>query len=85
MFVALYIVSVCVCSIKYSENVFVALHIQHETRTRHIAICGVPFSTIFPHYLIEGAIFEKQIRNTKCAFGFSLHFCLSYSFYEKLS
>jgi hypothetical protein len=28
---------------------------------------------IFPHYLINGTIFEKKLLNTKCVFWFSLH------------
>jgi len=27
---------------------------------------------IFPHYLINGTIFEKKLLNTKCVFWFSL-------------
>ena len=35
--------------------------IQHVTRMRHIVICGLSSSTIFfPHYLINGLIFEKK-------------------------
>jgi hypothetical protein len=40
--------------------VFVALGIQHEMRMLHV-ICGLPQSTIFfPHYLLNGKIFEKK-------------------------
>ena len=40
---------------------FVTLVIQHATRKRHTVICDLPGSTIcFPHYLINGTIFEKK-------------------------
>ena len=45
--------------ITYSEYVSVALGIQHATRMRHI-ICGLPRHSIFPHYLINGTIFEEK-------------------------
>jgi hypothetical protein len=42
--------------------VLVALVIQHAMRMRHIAICGLPRSTIFfTHYLLNGRIFEKKM------------------------
>jgi len=43
-------------------------------RMRHIAIRGLSDSTIFfPHYLINGTIFEKKkLLNTKHVFWFSL-------------
>ena len=39
---------------------FVAF-VPHAMRMRHIAICGLSRSyNIFPHYLINGTIFEKK-------------------------
>ena len=43
----------CLCekaiNITHSECVSVALGIQHAIHMRHIAICGLPRSTIFFH------------------------------------
>jgi len=36
-------------NMNYSECVFITLGIKHEIRVRHIAICGLPGSTIFFH------------------------------------
>jgi hypothetical protein len=38
-------------SVTYSKFVFVILGIQHATRVRHIAICGLPHSKIFFHII----------------------------------
>jgi len=47
-------------SITYSECMFVALGIQHKMRMRHVGHLGsLPRYSIFLHYLINGAIFEK--------------------------
>jgi len=53
-------------SITYSECVSVALGIHYAMRVRHIVICGLPRPTIFfPHYLINGTIFEKKATEHK--------------------
>jgi len=60
-------------SITYSECVFVALGIQHAARMRHIAICGLPRSTIFSHIISQTVRFsKKKSLNTKCVFWFSV-------------
>jgi hypothetical protein len=59
--------------VTHSECVFVALGVQHATRIRHIALCALPRSTIFPpHYLTNGTIFGEKSLKTKCVFWFSL-------------
>ena len=47
-------------SITYSECVFVALGIQNAMRMRRIChLWPIWLYDIFPHYLINGTIFEK--------------------------
>jgi len=57
-------------------SAFVALGIQHP----HAPYCHlwpVWIYSIFPHYLINGTIFEKIV-NLKCLFWFSLQVCLKH-------
>ena len=35
----------------YSECLYVALGTQHAMRMRHIAICGLPGSAMFIHFI----------------------------------
>jgi len=46
----------------FSDCVFVFLGIQREVSVRHIVICGLSvYTKCFPHFLINGKIFEKKI------------------------
>jgi hypothetical protein len=58
-----YIFWVCVCSLSYPE------------RNAHASYCHLwpaPLYNIFPHYLINGTIFVKNLLNIKWVFWFSL-------------
>ena len=55
--------SVCFCSLSY------------PTYNVDVPYCHLWFAwlyQIFPHYLINGTIFEKQLLNIRCLFRFSL-------------
>jgi hypothetical protein len=59
----------------YSDCVFVAYGTQREMRMRHCHLWRVRLCYIFPHYLINGTIFEKKkkrSRRVQCVFWFSL-------------
>jgi hypothetical protein len=67
----------CCCGkaiiITHYECVFVALGIQHPMRMLNVVICGLDGSTFFfPHYLINGMTFLKQLSKIKCVFWYSL-------------
>ena len=59
-------------SIKYSECASVALGIQHAMHMGISVACPAVVYSIFPHYLINGTIFEKNLLNIKCVFWFSM-------------
>ena len=56
-------------------------------RMRRIVICGPTGCTVFfPHYLINGTIFEKSYWIQNVCFDFLYNFCLKHlSFWEELS
>ena len=57
---------------------FVALGIQHETRIRHIVICGLYGYSIVPHYLINDTIKKINCWKQNVCFDFLYNFCLKH-------
>ena len=53
----------CVCNLRYPTC---------NAHAPYCHLCPAPLYNIFPHYLINGTIFEKKLLNTKCVFWFSL-------------
>jgi hypothetical protein len=47
-------------NITLSECGFVAVGVRHAMRTHHIVTWPALLCNIFPHYVIKGALFEKQ-------------------------
>jgi len=54
---------VCVCSLTYQAC---------NAHTPYCRLWPLLLCSIFPHYLINGTIFEKKLWNIKCVFLFSL-------------
>jgi len=59
--------SVCVCSPRYPAC---------NAHAPYCYLWPAPLYNIFPHYLINGTIFGKNLLNTKCVFWFVLHLLL---------
>jgi len=54
------------------EFVFVVLGIQNAMRMPYCSLWPASLCSIFPCYLINGTIFEKELLNVKCVFRVSL-------------
>ena len=68
--------------ITYPDCVSVALVNMHAKRMRHIVMWPAPLYHIFPHYLINSAIFGKKVIEHKMCFGFLYNFVSKqFSFY----
>jgi len=66
-------ITIVIISITHSQCMSVALVIQHEKRTRHIAICDLPSYIIFFLQYLKTARFSwKKVQTIKCVFLFSL-------------
>jgi hypothetical protein len=56
-------------SVTYSECVSVALGTGTQSACAILSSVACPaLQYFFPHYLINGTIFEKKLLNTKCVF-----------------
>jgi len=53
----------CICSLRYPAC---------NAHAPHCLLWPAPLYNIFPHFLINGMIFEKKLLDTKCVFLFSL-------------
>ena len=55
----------CVCSLRFPAR---------NAHAPYCHLCPAPLYNIFPHYLINGTILEreKKLQNTKCVFWFSV-------------
>jgi len=65
-------------SITHPVCVFLASGIQHAMRMRHV-MWPAPLYSIYPHYFINGRIYEKKSdsKQTVC-FDFLYNFCLEH-------
>jgi hypothetical protein len=54
----------CICSLRYPAC---------NAHAPYCHLWPAPFYNIFPHYLINGTIFEKTFLDIKCVFWVSLH------------
>jgi len=54
-----YILSMYVCSLRYPA---------FNAHAPYCHLWSAPLYNIFPHFLMKGTIFEKQLLNKKCVF-----------------